>query len=711
MKTTTESRINSVIVTTGIASVVTQLLTIREFLAQFSGNEFVIAIIFFNWLVLGGLGTKLAHLPGGRSLLRPTVPGLAWLSILAAVLPLAHILSIRLIRDLVFIPGSAVGFYSVFAYTCLTTAPYCMLIGFLLPYSLLVLRNRTPAYAGARVYITDNIGDICGGVLFSFAMVHFLTPLQAVFFGSLPLVACTALLFRDQHHAGNGNRKRIFLNRKTRSLVIPAIALGIIAAGMALEEPSLALRHPSLVHYKESRYGRITVEKDNHQHTLRMDGMPVASTDNIRSAEEAAHYPLSQISEPQRILLISARTGILQEIQKHRPTAIDYVEIDPHITETMFRYGLLRKHPNVTVINADARAFLMQSARAYDAVIACLPEPDTFQLNRFYTASFFALVHAHLTPDGVFSFSMAGVENYLSATERDKLSSVYNTASIRFSHVKMIPGGNTIFLCSSRPLTTDILKQLEKKGVSTQYIKRFYAGDVTTDRIQRLVSAIDPKAPENLDIYPALMRRMFADWFTTFDTSPRLFYLFVGGFLLVYVLRIQKGAFVLFTTGFSNMGAELLTIFAFQVFFGYIYYQVGLIVTVFLAGLLPGAWLGERSKMNPRRAILLLDTGLIILMGLTIPAVCMGGSQLPEAAYLIFGFLVSFLCGCQFPMILHWRGDSGKQAVEAFSADLIGAAFGALVVSTLLIPNIGLTGAAGVLVALKIMSMISVGVR
>jgi len=41
-----------VVIATGISSVVTQLLIIREFLAQFQGNEFVIALILFNWLIL-----------------------------------------------------------------------------------------------------------------------------------------------------------------------------------------------------------------------------------------------------------------------------------------------------------------------------------------------------------------------------------------------------------------------------------------------------------------------------------------------------------------------------------------------------------------------------------------------------------------------------------------------------------------------------------
>jgi hypothetical protein len=49
-----------VVVATGIASVAVQLVCVREYLAQFQGNEIVIALIFFCWLVFGGIGTAAA---------------------------------------------------------------------------------------------------------------------------------------------------------------------------------------------------------------------------------------------------------------------------------------------------------------------------------------------------------------------------------------------------------------------------------------------------------------------------------------------------------------------------------------------------------------------------------------------------------------------------------------------------------------------------
>ena len=178
MKKKNERAIIRVVIATGISSVVTQLVTIREFLAQFDGNEFVIALILFCWLILGGLGTLLARLTNVRStgrfqnkiwfqnkIQRVTIDRLAWLSLFLAAFSTVQILAIRELREIFFIPGSSVGFYPTLAYTFFTIAPYTLLVGFVLPYSLFVLRNDTPDYPGARIYITDNLGDTAGGAL------------------------------------------------------------------------------------------------------------------------------------------------------------------------------------------------------------------------------------------------------------------------------------------------------------------------------------------------------------------------------------------------------------------------------------------------------------------------------------------------------------------------------------------------------------------
>ena len=188
------------VVATGVSSVVTQLLLIREFLALFHGNEFVIALILSSWLLLGGVGAWLARRAADR---RPAeARRLGWLSLLLAGFTPVLFFAVRGLRDVFFIHGTSVGFYPTLAYTVCTLAPYCLLVGFLLPYSLFALRAGEPRYPGAFVYMADNLGDVAGGALFSFALVSLVTPLQAVLIANLPLLALGWFL------AGAGRRSQ-----------------------------------------------------------------------------------------------------------------------------------------------------------------------------------------------------------------------------------------------------------------------------------------------------------------------------------------------------------------------------------------------------------------------------------------------------------------------------------------------------------------------
>jgi spermidine synthase len=158
-----------------------------------------------------------------------------------------------------------------------------------------------------------------------------------------------------------------------------------------------------------------------------------------------------------------------------------------------------------------------------------------------------------------------------------------------------------------------------------------------------------------------------------------------------------------------TMGSEILVIFAFQIYFGYIYLQIGIIITVFLAGLLPGAWLGQRLRRQAQPILALTDGFLIAALALFILAILNFADRLPVAFYLAFGFVVSLACGFQFPVAFYLRGSDNRAATRSFSADLIGAAGGTLLTSVILVPYGGILWAAGGLIGLKLISLILIG--
>ncbi|MEW6519709.1 MAG: hypothetical protein AB1461_09880 [Thermodesulfobacteriota bacterium] len=667
-----------------------QLVLVREFLAQFQGNEFTISLIFFSWLILGGMGAWLALLAIRR---RPASPGLlARLSLLLAALAAIEILAIRTLRDIIFLHGADVGFYPTMAAIFGLTAPYGLLNGFLVPYSLYVLRSLEPDYAGARIYLLDNTGNIIGGVLFSFVLVLWLTPLQSVFAANLPLLAAAALLVSDR--------------QQLRPVFLLSLAGAVITllAGLLLERQSLTPFEGRLIHYEESRYGRITVHQDRELLTIFVDGAPIFSNQNVSLDEETIHFPLSQIDDPQSLLLIGVEGGMLQEVAKYRPGRVDLLEIDRKLTEVQLRYQLLQPLPGLNLIHRDGRAFLAATEQSYDAIIINLPEPETFQINRFFTGEFFRLAGQHLRPGGILAFSVAGFDNYLSDPARLKISSLYNTARLHFPHVLSLPGNRVFFLCRDRPLNPDIAALLTSKEIHTIYISSFFSGNITPERLSYLQENLLPDTPVNLDTSPFLLRIMFQQWFARFATSPLSFTVAGCLLLLFYLCRCRREELVLFSTGFVIMGGETLVIFVYQILFGYVYEQIGLLVTVFLAGLLPGAWLGERlrQRRNCRKSLVLCD-GLIILALCTfLLALVTAHQQLTPGFFLLFGFAVSLLCGCQFPLALALGGGDNPAAARTFSADLIGAACGTLITSLLFIPFLGIVWATAGLLLVKL---------
>lgn len=724
MRSRSEKKILRIVLATGVSSIVTQLLTIREFLSCFAGNEFLIAIFLFNWLLLGAAGTLAAGVATPR-LFRPSRRRLAALSIILAALPTVQLLAIRLLRDAVFVHGAAAGFYQVFTFTFFCMAPYAVLVGFALPFALFVIRRESPEFPGAAIYITDNAGDLAGGVLFSFLLVHLTTPMQALALANLLLVVSAILL--------QPREKRL----SPAPIIAASTATAVLITGLLAERASLSTADGELVFYDETKYGRVTITSDAGTMTLFENGLPVSAEGDAASAEETVHYPLAQLPlAGGRILLVSASGGVPAEVEKHAPDLVDYLEIDPIVSDIQLSFGLLKKIPGLRVINRDARAFLAEPGNAYDAIIVGISEPETFGANRFFTARFFELAAARLAPGGVLAFTMEGFGSYLGEPHRRKLSIIRSTVSTSFEHVLLLPGGRIHFLCGHRPLSSDIPALLEAKGIETEYIAWYYDGDVTPERIKTLNSLVDDDSPINTDMNPRLLPFMFNHWFSKFQVSPAMFAILLAIAAAVYVSRLSREEFTLFSTGWMTMGSELLVILAFQIYFGYIYYQIGLIVTVFLAGLLPGAILaartggtaagdredqpGLRSKAgnsgvgkrlfrrgSERGALLASETILAALMAAFILLLGVAGELLPPAAFLVFGFSISLVCGFQFPVVLKLRGEAGHSGIAGvFAADLAGAAFGTLVTSVLLVPFFGIYGAAGALVLLKIGSFI-----
>ena len=673
----------------GISSVTTQILTIREFLSQFHGNEITISLVIFCWLILTGLGTLAAKCFRKASLAVYLV-----LAITVGVWPLLQMLGIRVFREMFFTHGVSPGFYPILGYIVLTIAPYCLLTGFILPYTQKLFHHFQIPFESGELYTTDSAGDILGGILFSFLLVYWLKPFAVIALCASFLILVTLLMMG------------VFERRRFLVAAIPVAALFYGVALMpSVETHTLEAQYGDISDYVESPFGRIVVTREGSQYTFWESGTPLYSDANVIEAEEKVHYPLSQLNGVEKVLLVSGGFGeTILEIGKYNPVRVDYVELDPALTKTAVSLEMIPKTPFLNIINTDARRHIQSTDTRYDAVILDLPEPDTFQVNRFYTDEFFALAKRVLKRDGVLAVNMAYSPNYLSEHQKEKLSILYHTVERHFKHILVLPGEQACFLMSDGLLSAEIPGKLQSKGINTAYIDGYFNGNITKERILNLKEKLRQNKTINTDFNPRLMQLVFREWFTKHGTTPTGFIWVLSGLLVLYFFFMKKEEYILFSTGFTVMGLEMAIIFAFQVIYGYVYLMIGAIITAFLLGLLPGALAGMKWRAESSVKIGVSEGALLVLSAVFL---CWSGwfrVPLHPAWFLVFCFVLSFFAGFQFPAVARLIGEDRSPAAGCLASDLCGAALGALVVGTLLIPLWGVGMAVLLLILVKISS-------
>jgi spermidine synthase len=174
------------------------------------------------------------------------------------------------------------------------------------------------------------------------------------------------------------------------------------------------------------------------------------------------------------------------------------------------------------------------------------------------------------------------------------------------------------------------------------------------------------------------------------------------------------------TTGFAAMVLEVLLLFVFQVFQGYVFYAVGLLVAVFMAGLACGGCAGDRltrGAANPGRLFLGCETALttsaLLVMAFLFLAergLCSSATALNSAMGSLL-FIIGFLTGCEFPLAAaaYWSGQThgaadragGRAAGVVYALDLFGGWFGGIAGALFLFPVLGAYGCCITVAALK----------
>jgi hypothetical protein len=261
----------------------------------------------------------------------------------------------------------------------------------------------------------------------------------------------------------------------------------------------------------------------------------------------------------------------------------------------------------------------------------------------------------------------------------------------------VLPGQRVRFLASDGPLDPDIASKLEAAGVRTRALTRSYLeATLSEDRREDLERALVIPTRINTDTNPVLYHYAMRHWLSQF--APRL-----GGWgwalaLLagVWILRLRGRRITLFASGFTASAIEFVLLLGYQSLRGSLYREVSLLVAVFMAGLAVGARLAARSGRADNRGWLPRASLGLAIFCLALPGLFAlvrgmeGWSWMPGFGLGTLMLVLAILTGMQLPLAgAAERGLAATVGARLYSADLVGAAAGAFLASTVLVPQLG----------------------
>ena len=728
----------------GFSATGIQIVFLREFFEVFNGNELSLGIVLAAWLFWTAIGSYLFGKIFSSKL--ELIRIIIIFEILIAVIAPITLTAIKLMSPfLKSTPTEVLGLLPMII-TAFALLPFFGIIsGGLFPTAVLLFKDQNQkARAIGRVYLVESIGSAFAGILLSLVLINFFTNLSICIM--ISIINCVFAVFLTS-----------CLSQKKFNFTI--YLLGFIwIAGILVSYNSIqsAIRIYSWKDFKlvaevKSHFGRYSLIQTGKSKTMYLNGTSLFTIPDQAGAEESVHFALLQHPQPKNILLLGGGlNGSINEMLKYSSVKlIDYVETDKRLIEFFKsdfseQWREMNDDSRVKVHIIDARIFLRQQAMKYDVIILNQPDPQTAQLNRFFTVEFFRMVADRLNPSGIFSLQTHGSENYINNALADYLRCIYYSLSKVFTNVIVYPGDIIHFFAGndSSDLTNDyhiLIQRMQERHLQTQYIREYYLPfRLSPERIEYLNRIIQSQSTNriNRDFHPSayyfnmiLWSTQFSQFFINFirwieTLNWKIVFSIISILFTVFMIYFYKsnfqhqitGAFSILCLGFTSLSTEILILLIFQILHGYIYQQLAILIAAFMAGISLGTYLSLRYS-SPKlivtlRQLLLTHLAIAVFVGL-MPFFFKGlGTILNPSfheivlpvVFIFIAFIAGGFGGYQFPLagLVYYNQTKEGNTGILYSLDLLGAMIGALLLSSIIIPLSGIINTSMLIAGLNI---------
>ncbi|MDP8266956.1 MAG: hypothetical protein P9M07_08490 [Candidatus Aceula meridiana] len=663
----------------GFISALFQLVLLREFTFSIAKNELSLVVAIGVWLIVCSLGGLISLKK--RFFKTSLLPSLLTLFFCFSVLGI-HLA--KSVISLNYYESSSL----LFALICaiLFIAPQGFLVGHafgsLCHVSLKTKKNTERR--SAQFFSLEALGIFLGGITFTFLLSRYTNPFVFAFW---PLIF-------------------IPLEKCKRTKMAITIFIGILSSMFFFSYPTILKKEfndARILAVQGNPYGPVILAEKNAVISLYINGSLAQTSEDKAFEEEFVHTAFSSIKKHEDILLIGRfAQGYIEEIQKYSVKQIKSVWVNPAKTD-------------IPAIANDPVRYLQRTSEKYDLILMNIPPPSSLSLNRFFTSEFFLLVKDRLSEGGVFCFSIPSRRDILSPAFRNFDSSIINTLNKIFPHYLAIPSDHMMILARKyEPLDSSLLlENFKAHNKKTSFFTFYHLKDnLDSSRINFIEDSFGPKPNLNKNFKPfgflnylILEQKKFYPRLSV--NIGALQEIIPIGFVLAILLISLISVFFKKTNtllhagclGFLSIAASLTIYISFQIISGALFWKLGLLMGIFMAGLSLSSYLQSvhMKRICPSQKQLsllyLLWLGVFGILLFTIKSYLL----IPEIewALLVLSFLSGGLTGLGYPLLITMLADENKGLekipVSIYAADLIGAFLGTACFSVFFIPFLGVS--------------------
>jgi hypothetical protein len=636
------------------------------------GNEVYLSIFFFFWLMLTGAGAFVIKNINPRRLFL----------LLCLLIPISAMMFFIAPRLFGIMPQELVPPHIFVATVIIALFPICFINGAL--FSSVAFQGRGEALS-SRTYWGEAVGALGGGVL---TTLFYLSGGRDLTLLILIIAVCLAATI------------------KIRLIKYAIFITGLIAffagAGNPIED-SLLRAHYLPYRFVKSVSGKLIrydSVKANDISTLYSGGIKVADFPDDITGQEIFYWLYLVKPQMKDVAFVGAEYHM---IDKFIPTTIKRVYIYPDSNWRAILDKLyLPPEENSWVI--DPVTFFKRNPRKLDAICINLGPLLSFYDYRFETKRFIELCRSNLAAGGVLSMIVPAYDGIWPNDLKTRLNIIYGNLKQSFADVQFVPGSNLVFLCADSLGLKLNLEEVIRRNDELQLNSPYFNGGLMLSRLNDL-KVLQAKSQLLYTFRPDKPMAIgygLSYYFSQFGIKYG-FKGFVNVYTILALLSIivaltllfgniwQKKSIPLINIFYFGVGSfilEMTAMFHIQILGGYMYVAMGLIIGLFMAGMVFGSFWGAFIRFNNKYLKIILNNSLIPYFLFTILALtCLFQ---PESIWFWMGMagLAGMAGGLGYAV--NARAFDDRPGLP-YGIDMSGAMVGTVVVAALLIDTLPYT--------------------